>query len=288
VQAIVADSAHNQFFTSAADGVIRGWDVGVGGNKSFIGVGHTNTVPELALKADGTLVSCSMDESVRFTATTSRVYGDAGLVSGLKSPVTGIAVGATYTVAATINNVFLIKGGAVVDTVAQAAKANCAAISVDETEVLVGGEGKAIQVFKIANNKLVAGDVLDYHRGAVTCIRYSHSGKHFASGDGNRELVIWDSKTKKRVIENEQFHSARITCMDWSPSDVHIATGGVDQQVIVSDVTRINDNKFGHVIMKNCNIGGVNAVAFIDENTVLSTGLDGHVRQWSISYEQAF
>lgn len=50
------------------------WDSETGENDSFAGKGHTNQVSRMTVDECGQLVSCSMDDTVRYTNLTLRDY----------------------------------------------------------------------------------------------------------------------------------------------------------------------------------------------------------------------
>lgn len=50
------------------------WDSETGENDSFSGKGHTNQVSRMTVDESGQLVSCSMDDTVRYTNLTLRDY----------------------------------------------------------------------------------------------------------------------------------------------------------------------------------------------------------------------
>lgn len=73
-----------------------------------------------------------------------------------------------------------------------------AVISPDGREAIVGGQDGKLHVYTISEgNSLKEEAVLEKHRGAVTVIRYSPDSTMFASGDANREAVVWDRETKQ-------------------------------------------------------------------------------------------
>ncbi|EHB03648.1 WD repeat-containing protein 1 [Heterocephalus glaber] len=56
------------------------WDSETGENDSFSGKGHTNQVCRMTVDESGRLVSCSMDDTVRYTSLTLRDYSGQGVV----------------------------------------------------------------------------------------------------------------------------------------------------------------------------------------------------------------
>lgn len=71
-------------------------------------------------------------------------------------------------------------------------------ISPDGREAIVGGQDGKLHIYSVSgDNSLKEEAVLEKHRGALTEIRYSPDLTMFASGDANREAVVWDRETKQ-------------------------------------------------------------------------------------------
>lgn len=71
-------------------------------------------------------------------------------------------------------------------------------ISPDGREAIVGGQDGKLHMYSVSgDNTFKEEAVLEKHRGAVTVIRYSPDSTMFASGDANREAVVWDRETKQ-------------------------------------------------------------------------------------------
>lgn len=114
------------------------------------------------------------------------------------------------------------------------------------------------------------------HRGAVHAVRYSPDGSRFASGDANREVIVWDAATKEPVVTELVYHTARISSISWSPDNSKIVTGSLDSSIIVWNLAEKT-----RLVAKNAHFGGVTGVAFIDANTVASAGSDCTLKTWT-------
>lgn len=71
------------------------------------------------------------------------------------------------------------------------------AIAPDGSEAIVGGQNGKLHIYSISGNTLTEEMVLEKHRGSITVIQYSPDVSMFASADGNREAVVWDSVSKE-------------------------------------------------------------------------------------------
>lgn len=67
-------------YSGSHDGHINYWDSETGENDSFAGKGHTNQVSRMTVDESGQLISCSMDDTVRYTSLMLRDYSGQGVV----------------------------------------------------------------------------------------------------------------------------------------------------------------------------------------------------------------
>lgn len=278
VTASTYDKAQNTLYTGSYDAGLVRWNVDNADTVTFTGKGHTNQINKIRV-AGSDLVTAALDNTVRFSSTSSLSYSDDGLVS-LDSPVQDVAVGnsSALAVAVTLNKIVVIRNKKSVAQLDVSWGPKAVAISKDESEVLVGGEDNHIYVFSLSGNSLTQKSKIEGHRGPLTSIEYSHNGALIASADKNREIFVWDAATKAQKINGWVFHTARINSLSWSPSDSHLASGGLDQNIfiwnIASPSTRIQ--------IKNAHYGGVNSVFWIDSNTVGSSGQDNTSKTWAL------
>lgn len=70
-------------------------------------------------------------------------------------------------------------------------------ISPDGTEAIVGAQNGKLYIYSVTGDSLNEEAVIEKHRGAVTVIRYSPDLSMFASGDANREAVVWDRASRE-------------------------------------------------------------------------------------------
>ncbi|XP_065200302.1 protein HIRA [Planococcus citri] len=97
---------------------------------------------------------------------------------------------------------------------------------------------------------------IDSHLACVNCVRWSNSGKYFASGGDDKLIMIWSfakypqgnnavfsSKGKVNVetwrcTSTLRGHSGDVLDMAWSPQDVWLATASVDNTIIIWDAAK--------------------------------------------------
>ena len=95
------------------------------------------------------------------------------------------------------SGVVMIRGTKVVSTINLDFAVTASAISPDGSEAIIGGQDGKLHIYSVTGDTLTEDAVLEKHRGAVSVIRYSPDVSMFASGDLNREAVVWDHASRE-------------------------------------------------------------------------------------------
>jgi len=113
---------------------------------------------------------------------------------------------------------------------------------------------------------------------AISALAFSPDGSKLASGCANKEIVVWHVVDMSILVKGLQgFHTARISCFAWNSSGT-LASGGVDSTILVWDLETKKPTasyKLAHAS------GGVNALCFVDDATVVSCGSDAVIKSWA-------
>lgn len=97
----------------------------------------------------------------------------------------------------TESTVCILQGSKIISTIQLGFVSTASAISPDGCEVIVGGQDGKLHIYCVAENVLTEEAVLEKHRGAINAINYSPDASLFATGDLNREAVVWDRKSRE-------------------------------------------------------------------------------------------
>lgn len=97
----------------------------------------------------------------------------------------------------TETGVTLLRGTKVVSTIDLGFTVTACAIAPNGTEAIIGGQDGKLHVYSVTGDTLKEEAVLEKHRGAITVIRYSPDVSMFASGDANREAIVWDCASRE-------------------------------------------------------------------------------------------
>jgi len=277
VTGLAYDSKTSSIYSASYDSVITKWDINTGETWDFEGQGHKNKI-EAAVVQGNNLITGGMDDSILVTPLDSRQYN--GDVIATDSPVSCVDASADVAAGVSMNNIYLIRNGRVVQTKPAGYNPKSVAVSPDGSIVAVGGEDNHIYLFDVAGDVLTDKHKLEGHRGGVVSLAFSPDGKWLASGSKDRAVYVWNVNTYELAQSGWKFHSAVVNSVAWSPDSLHVASGSLDQNVFVWDLT----NPRARINIKGAHRSGCNKVAWVDNNTVLSAGQDSCLKTWKISF----
>jgi WD40 repeat protein len=277
ITALAQGPAPGTVVSSSYDGVVCEWDAA--GRCSGRAALHGNSVPALTAAGDR-LVSVGMDDKARWS---SSPLGSAGSVQaevdlGFQPLDVSACADTGLAVAVGSQSLSVLRDGEVVCMRQMPCKTGACAISTDGTEVAAGGDDGKIRIFALEGGALREEAALDKHRGAVTALAYSPDGTMLASGDANREAVVWARDTREVKMSRMVYHTSRITCLSWCPNSIELATGSLDSSIIVWNTTMAFTKR---VALPGAHANGVTGICWESEDSFLSAGSDGCIRRWA-------
>ncbi|XP_058266985.1 WD repeat-containing protein 1 [Hemibagrus wyckioides] len=274
------DDGKNTIYSGSHDGHINYWDAQSGENDALSGKGHTNSVLRLALDDSDRLVSCSMDDTVRFTDLKKKEYSASDLAKMDTQPKS-VSVGAGgLAVAVCIEQVVLLKDKRKVFTLDNLDyQPEVGAIHPGGGTVAVGGADGKVYLYSIQGNTLKdSGKVLDTN-GPVTDVQYSGDGAFLAVSNEKKVIIVY-TVADGYAVNNEFYgHHAKVVCLSWSPDNDHFASGGMDMMVYV---WTISDPEKRIKIPDAHRLHHVSGLAWLDQRTLITTSHDACVKQWTL------
>jgi WD40 repeat protein len=276
INSIAYDKSTSTIYSAGVEGVVTSWDQSTAANRAFSGKPHGNHVVAVNVQRDS-LITTSLDETVRTTPISSLQYGDSNKIGGLPQATAAGSL-TDVLVVSTRETVEVLRGGKVVHK--QDLPSSSVAISPDETTVVVGGKDNNLHVFELDGDTLKKVKAVSGHRGVINSIAFSADGSLVGSGDQNREVIAWDAKSWERKTSGWVYHNARVNSVAWSPDNRHLASGSLDSGIIVWDV----QSPATRITIKNSHFGGTNSLVWLDESTICSAGQDGIMRTWTVTY----
>nr|KAF6432735.1 WD repeat domain 1 [Rousettus aegyptiacus] len=209
-------------YSGSHDGHINYWDSETGENDSFAGKGHTNQVSRMTVDESGQLVSCSMDDTVRYTSVTLRDYSGQGVVKLDVQPKC-LAVGpGGYTVVVCIGQIVLLKD-----------QKKCFSIDSPVTDLAYSRDGaflaacdagKAVTVFSVADG-YSEHNVFYGHHAKIVCLAWSPDNEHFASGGMDMMVYVWtlsDPETRVKIQDAHRLH--HVSSLAWLDEHTLVTT----------------------------------------------------------------
>ncbi|KAI5097643.1 WD repeat-containing protein 1, partial [Silurus meridionalis] len=244
------------------------------------GKGHTNSVGRLVVDESAQLVSCSMDDTVRFSDLHKKEYSASDVVKMDTQPKS-VSVGAGgLAVAVCIGQVVLLKDKKKVFTLDNLGyEPEVGAMHPGGGTVAVGGADGKVYLYSVQGNTLKDdGKVLDTN-GPVTDLRYSKDGAFLAASNEKKIIVVYAVTDGYQVKSEYYGHHAKVVCLCWSPDNDHFASGGMDMLVYVWSVS---DPEKRIKIPDSHRLHHVSGLAWLDERTLVTTSHDACVKQWTI------
>lgn len=274
-------AAGGRIYSGSSEGRLVHWDPKLGHNDVVKGKGHTNQVQMLLPGANDDLLSVGYDDQLKVTKIAANEYASSqGLESQPKAIATNKA--GNIIVAACFNHIIVLEDGAVVNSLGVDFEPLSVSIHPASTEVAVGGNlDQSLHVYSLgAGGALTEKKVLN-HYGSVTAVGYSPDGSHLAAGDSNRKIYVYNLAEDyvNKTGESWTAHSAKINCLAWCSDSIKIASGSLDTNVIVWNMERpMHQVK----ILGAHRPSSVNAVCWLNENTVISAGHDANIKFWEV------
>ncbi|XP_016864369.1 WD repeat-containing protein 1 isoform X1 [Homo sapiens] len=269
-------------YSGSHDGHINYWDSETGENDSFAGKGHTNQVSRMTVDESGQLISCSMDDTVRYTSLMLRDYSGQGVVKLDVQPKC-VAVGpGGYAVVVCIGQIVLLKDQRKCFSIDNPGyEPEVVAVHPGGDTVAIGGVDGNVRLYSILGTTLKDEGKLLEAKGPVTDVAYSHDGAFLAVCDASKVVTVFS--VADGYSENNVFygHHAKIVCLAWSPDNEHFASGGMDMMVYV---WTLSDPETRVKIQDAHRLHHVSSLAWLDEHTLVTTSHDASVKEWTITY----
>ena len=266
------------FYTASYDGKLCEWDASSGCKGSAFA--HKNMPVSMDLNGTGTsLASVGFDD--KFCVTSLPLKGEQTSVkqTNLEAQPKSSSYSKQSDIVAICyeKKLELTKDGAQVCSVDLTQDASCCAISPDGTQVAVGLKSGKILLHSHKSGSLEQTKTLERHRQEVCVMSYSHDGSMLASGDSNRECLVWDATTGEVKKSRMVYHNSKITCLDWSPDNTKLCSGSVDSNIIVWDMALPTSKRQTLALSHQ---EGVRGVTFLSDSLLVSVGTDSCCKIW--------
>ncbi|KAM4710069.1 WD repeat-containing protein 1 [Discoglossus pictus] len=276
------NEGRSTIYTGSHDGHINYWDAETGENNGFIGKGHTNQVSSMAVNSSNQLITCSMDDTVRYTNVNGKEYNSQDATK-LDVQPKSVAASGEYTAVVCIGQIILMKDQKKVFTLDSLAyEPEVVAIHKSNGTVAVGGADGNVYLYSIQGNTLKDTGKTLPAKGQVTSLSFSHDGAYLAVSDARKVITVFTVADDYAEKDSFYGHHAKVVCLAWSPDNEHFASGGMDMMVFVwtlSDPDKRLKMPDAH------RLHHVSGLAWLDEHTLATVSHDACVKQWTITFK---
>jgi WD40 repeat protein len=175
---------------------------------------------------------------------------------------------------------FDVKSGARLGVIGQEMDIVLAAdISPDGKLVAIGGPGRIVKVFGVADGKLVY--EIKKHTDWITALEFSPDGSKLATADRAGGIHLWEAATGGIIVSLGD-HKDSVTALSWRSDGRLLASGSEDGQIIIWDA---QDGFPAANIAKahtgKAPAGGVLSVWFMADGRLASVGRDRTMKIWT-------
>jgi hypothetical protein len=147
-------------------------------------------------------------------------------------------------------------------------------ISADGKLVALGGPGKIVKVFTVADGKLAY--QITKHTDWITAIEFSPDGSRLATGDRAGGIHLWESATGGIIVSLSD-HKDSITALSWRGDGQLLASGSEDGQIVIWSA--VDGFPVANISPKP--VSPVLSVDFAPDGRVVSVARDNKIRFWS-------
>ncbi|KXJ27431.1 WD repeat-containing protein 1-B [Exaiptasia diaphana] len=280
ITAIAYSSQNNKLYSADFEGRIVAWNVSNGSSQRLKGKGHTTDIRYLAV-SDDMLVSCAIDDTVRFTNLDTEEYGSD--VVALGGQVKGFSCGKDGLVVVSLEReVLVIRDKKVVSRLKVSYETSSVSVHPGQSEVAIGSATEdRVYLYDLSNDTLEEKEQVDVANGHVLHVCYSPDGAYLGvSSDKNRSYAFSTSNYKDKVVE-WYGHNGKIRQLKWSPDSRHMATCGLDTKVIVYKAADPGKQAIASIRGAH-NASALNALEWTDNNTLVTGAEDCCLRLWTL------
>ncbi|KAI9521131.1 WD repeat-containing protein 1-A [Dissostichus eleginoides] len=258
------------------------WDAETGENDCFSGKGHSNQVSQMVTDDSSELVTCSMDDTLRYTNINKTEYSASDVVKMDFQPKSVSVAAGGLSLAVCIGQVVLLKNKKKVFTMDNLDyEAEVGALHPGGSTAAVGGADGKVRLYSVQGNTLKDEGKTIELTGAITDMAYSNDGAYLALIDDKKVTSVFTVADDYSVKNNFYGHHAKPVTLAWSPDNEHFATGGMDMMVFIWTVS---DPDKRIKVPDTHRLHHVSGLAWVDEHTLVTTSHDASIKQWTIKY----
>ena len=277
------DTTQRLLYSADAEGNVLKWELdGSGSAERLSHIKHGAQVNGVAVSAEGQLVTIGLDNSLRHSdAVSGLLQGEA--FSFETNPTMLRTSAAGVTAVAFRQMVQLHRPGVPSLEVgpSEFGYAMVTAFDLTSSSMLVGLDDCKCLLFTLPADHREAPTLAHTFtlRGPVVAVALSSNEQLLAIADAERELTVFSVGSGEVVQKGwGVFHTARLTSLAFSPSAALLASGSLDSSFIIWNLNAPQSR----VQEARAHVGGINAIAWLADDAVVTTGKDSCIRWWQL------
>jgi len=286
IQDMAVDRENGFVYTCGGDGklVCTSRD---GTVRSFRGETHGRfrSIKQLVVSSDGAfLYSAGLNDIIAMTDTAGEEMGEGTNIGGAVRFLAAhpsdpnVCVGGNNQ-----GSLVVLMGGAIGSRCEQGGNFRCGTFNMAGDKLFVGTEGGTILSFTFDGSTLTFESENSF-RGNTIQIR-----KVAMSPDDVNIIAVLDNQ-QQRIVNTEtwdlsmarslKYHTGQVNDVAWDPTSDNLVTVSLDQSIVVVDDPRVGPTRHTHL---RAHEGGVNAVDYLADGTIVTCGADGSIKFWNKS-----
>jgi WD40 repeat protein len=270
--AMCADKAKGIIYTGDANGAVCKWVDGIATLLS--GKGHGKGITDIAVSHDGSkVISTGMDDKLRINDAVAATFSDEPIVlGGFPSCVDAGNKNDIYAVGLS-KNVVMVGGKSTVVP----EKPTSLAFSDDDSKLAVGFAKGGVKIYEVNGGDLKLSYELKELQKEVSTVKWC--GEFLIASGSDKQVLVYEGSAQKNPTD-WAFHDSVVKGHDVSPSGKRVVSVGNDLKIIVWTDTE----KWGPARITNnmSHSEGITSVQFLDEDTVVTMGMDRCLKMWKI------
>ena len=169
--------------------------------------------------------------------------------------------------------VIKIKNGKVENKVTLGYETKCLEVNEELGEVLIGDKKGKLHVLDLDLKEKGKNDI---HFGEYQSIKLSPDGKLIASGDNQRQILVYEADSKKVICDRFGFHTGSVFDLDWTSDSKFLASASLDGSVMIWEI----ETKKRVKNYSNFDGNQINQVRFMNDNKdVVCAGQSCNVKE---------
>ncbi|KAK9476850.1 WD40-repeat-containing domain protein [Lipomyces japonicus] len=268
-------------YSGSYDGRVVKWESKTGKSTVVGGAGHANLVVDI-VEVNGKIFTSAWDDTIKSITGTDFNSSTVNVPSQPK----GIVAAGEYLIVATEDAVYgYTTAFEALSTYKVTDSSAITSVGASSSLVAVGKQNGSVTLLSLPDLKTVNLPKIAPLRAAVSVVSFApvvdEKGRHLlALGDSTGKITVVNAAHEGGVVTTRwAFHTGRVTSISWRADGKYAATGSLDTNVFIYSV----DTPAKNVKTLNAHKDGVNVVAWVGEDKIVSAGADATIKWWDVT-----